>query len=421
MTLGRQTETATNGSLQPSVYWVEADEEANLLLPGTPETMARRALLAYLLMRRTVVAHPADFWQSSRTNSLLMNLQAQPLLRGAMQIHLGDSPTIQEYMENRIEKLKRDKASSQDSVELRQYEKYQNVLTVQANELDDVFTSSGATLPSSQSRDKKFRRLVRDDLLSEIPLGPHLGGCIRQVLRKSEADRIIKTLEELTQDRRRFLSIDGIIYRMVAAGCPNTMLDRIFRRLQLLHWEARKHGNIDVPFLTRALSSKLEPSDPEVFWSAVDHLLGKDFQKAMMALPWQTAVYLACELRADREWTNFIETYEAIVETVERDYGEIAEALVASEVSTRYPTLLHIAANTKPDKWTVLSWVCHAGSWVAGIPSDLSLLFRLGSAFVAVRKGIEHAGKIKDALFASERQLLKTRIKRMIDDATRTK
>lgn len=421
MILGSKMERLSVCPQQPAVYWIEADEEARLLVPKNPAIMGRRSLLAYLLLRRTVIAHPADFWQSSRTNDLLLNAQAQPLLKEAMQIHLGDSATIQDYMTNRIGKLQRDKASSQNNVELRQYEKYHNALTAQADQLDDVFTSSGATLVTNESRDKKFRKLIRDDLLSDIPIGPQLGGCIRKVLRKNEADSIVKALADLTRDRRRFLSIDGIVFRLVEAGCPHYMVDRIFRRLQLLHWEARKQGNVDVPLLARASAGKLDSADPEVFWMAVDYLVGKEFQQALMALPWQTAVFIACELRADQEWARFIETYEVIVETVERDHGRIAEDLVAADVVARYPTLLRIAINTKPDKWAVLSWVCHAGSWVVGVPNGWSFLFRLGSAAAAIKKGLDHARKIQNALFASERQLITARVNRMIDEATATK
>ena len=254
-----------------------------------------------------------------------------------------------------------------------------------------------------------------------MPVGPYLAPCIRLGLSRLDSDRLIKTLEELTHDRRRFISIDGITSRLADAGCPRHMLKRIHDRLQVLHWESRAEGHIELPLLSRAMANKLDSSDPEVFWAAVDGLLGRDLQRTLMALPWQTALSIAHQLRDDPVWTSFVETYHVIVDTVDRDHPEIVEALVTSEVTATYPTMFGILRRTKPDKWTVLSWVCHAGSWLVGVPAGWSLVFKVGSGVAAVKKAIGYAGKVKNALFASERHLIVSRVRRMIEDATKTK
>lgn len=81
---------------QPPVYWIEADEEASLFVPGKQGIVGRRSLLAYLLLGRRIVAHPADLWQSPQSNSLIFHEQAQPILKKTVQLHLGDSTTVAE-------------------------------------------------------------------------------------------------------------------------------------------------------------------------------------------------------------------------------------------------------------------------------------------------------------------------------------
>jgi hypothetical protein len=405
---------------QPPVYWVEADEEATLLAPDAGTTLGRRSLLAYLLLGRTVIAHPADFWQSRRSNDLVLDLQAQPRLRDAIQLHLGDSPTVRDYITERMGKLRRDMASSQTNRELLQYEQYGPLLTSQSDQLDDVFTRSGATFPTRESRDKKFRKLIQQDLRSEIPFGPHLGPCIRHGLHRREADRAIKTLESLCHDGRRFVSIDGIMSRLHDARCERGMLNSIFERLQILHWQSRREGTVEVPILSRAIERRLDSADPQVFWNAVEGLVGPELQRALMTLPWAVAVYMADELRSDSLWKRFIDTYHVIVETVEQDHIEIAESIVASKTAASFPKFRHILWRTRPDKWTVLSWVCHAGSWFVGIPHGVGLVLKVGSGLAAGRKVIDHVKRVVDAFHASERHVIAGRIRLLIKDATRT-
>lgn len=406
----------------PPVYWIEADEEASLFVSGKQGMVGRRSLLAYLLLGRRVVAHPADLWQSSYSNSLIFHEQAQPLLRKAVQLHLGDSNSVADYITDRVEKLKRDRASSQMSaVELGQYLQHGELLKEQSAMLDDNFTKSGATFRVQGSRDLRFRKLVRRDLADETPFGPHLAASIRQGLDRNGADRMLKTLGELAHDRRRFISIDGIISRLLEYGCPTHILRAIHGRLQVLHWESRSEGVIELPLLARAKRAGLEAADPDVFWLALDGLLGTEFQLALMSLPWPTAIGIVAELRGDSVWVKFIETYDAIVDTVERDHDEISEELVRAGAQKKYPSLFRLAVNNRPDKITVLSWVCGIGSWCVGGFELAPLLFRAGSTFASVTRGYDWARKLIGALYCSERHLLKSRIRNLIAEATKTK
>lgn len=413
---------ASMGSNPPHlpVYWIEADEEAALFAPKAGPALARRALLAYTLLQRSIVAHPADFWQSHFTNALVLDIQAQPILRDLLRIHLGDSPTIREYILDRVTKLRDDKASLSTHVELAQYDRYAAKLNDHSAQLDEVFTQHGSTYTSSESRDKRFRDLILADLDSAIPYGPHLSSCIRQGLRPQNADKVKKTLRALAHDGRRFISIDGVIARLRDARCSESMLDRIFARLQMLHWEARGDPSVELPLLSRARNNSLDSADPNVFWIAVDKLVGPECQQALMALPWSTALGIAHNLRRDPVWERFLVTYDVIVETVQDRHVEIAEQLVASRVMDFYPPQYRILLRM-PDKWLVLSIVCHLGSWIVGANSGFGLIFKLGSGVGAIKKVYDHAAAVERALFDSDRAQISSRVRSLIAEATRTK
>lgn len=413
---------ASSALLRPPVYWIEADEEASVFIPGERQNAGRRSLLAYLLLGRRVVAHPADLWQSPHSNCLLFHEQAQPILKGVVQLHLGDSTTVSEYISDRVEKLKRDEASSQGSaVELSQYLRYGDLLKEQSDILDDNFTKLGATFRVEGSRDVRFRKLIRRDLEDGPPFGEHLAASIRQALDRKNADKMLKLLTELTHDRRRFISIDGILSRLKECRSSNSFLTKIHNRLQMLHWEARSEGAIQMPLLARAKGGGLEASDPDVFWVAIDGLLGKEFQTSLMSLQWPVAVAIVADLRKDGMWIKFIDTYHAIVETVEQDYQKISEEMVRSRAQIKYPSLLTIGIANLPDKWTTLSWVCTAGSWCVGGMEVWAFMFRAGSLAATVKRSYDWAVRWVSALHSSERHLLNSRIRNLIADATRTK
>lgn len=227
---------------------------------------------------------------------------------------------------------------------------------------------------------------------------------------------MIGKLLELAHDRRRFISIDGVTSRLTDARCHAPSVNKAHHRLQVLHWESRSTGHVSMPFLSKAKGIKLDPADPDVFWTAVDGLLGVALQETLMSLPWHTAMKTAHELRTDGVWEKFIETYEAIVAVVERDHDEVVEAFVKSRVLKDHPNFFGILIGTKPDVWSILSWTCHVGSWCAGIPDGMGLAFRIGSGVATVKKIYDHARKVVSSYHTSDRHLLTSRIRKMLDE-----
>ncbi|SIO35439.1 hypothetical protein SAMN05444166_4035 [Singulisphaera sp. GP187] len=404
--------------LNGSVYWIEADEEARLYATGPHDALCRRSFLSYVLLRLKVVAHPADFWQSSVSHKLVFNPQAQPLLQPVLQIHLGDSTTVVDYIADRTEKLSRDRASSRSSArELEQYTQHGEQISAQGAQLDGLFTNNGSIFPATVSRDARFRELVIKDLSINLPFGNHLERCIRDGLGRSQADTFVGQIRDLAHNRRRFISVDGIVSRLSSAGCAEPAVKRAYNRLQLLHWESRSNGLVSMPFVERARNGRINPHDPDVFWSSVDGLLGPDFQAVLMNLPWPKALDIVCDLQNDAIWASFIETYHGIVSVVDQNYERIEESIVRSRVLKQHPKFTGILLEVRPDKWTILSWTCHIASWYVSVPTGWGLAWRIGSGVSTIKKMHDHVIKVTKTYHASERHVLQTRILRVIEEA----
>src|SRR4051812_13820279 len=103
------------------IFWAEADDGVSTVLSGADQSLARRSLAAYILLRRPIVLHPAYLWQSATANQLILHPSAQAIVQSSVEVILGDSATISDYMTDRIAKLRRDRASSAIATELNQY------------------------------------------------------------------------------------------------------------------------------------------------------------------------------------------------------------------------------------------------------------------------------------------------------------
>ena len=82
-----------------SVFWAEGDDDASRLT-GIPQ-ISRLSMAAYLLQHRRIVFHPAYTWQSESARELILP-DANPLMvPGTIDLVLGDSPTVGNYIRER--------------------------------------------------------------------------------------------------------------------------------------------------------------------------------------------------------------------------------------------------------------------------------------------------------------------------------
>ncbi len=391
------------------IFWAEADDDA---LRIENRHAARSALLAYLLLRKQVVVHPAYIWQSADAHENIIGGKNQLLRPPNLHLILGDSPDVENYILDRKAKLEREARirSTTDIPELHQYARHGDRLISDSAHLDERFTAENAVHGISWSRDDRFRQAVRRDLKKRTFTGETLYGLIfrnRGQYPDYKFDDLIKKLVDRTITKRMLCSVDSLMGLLVNEGLDPRTLGPVFDRLHILHWESHHGPGLRVPLLSRLLDGVLDPYDPNVFWTSMEYLIGKDMQRTLLKLPWADACGIVADLSSHGEWIDFIGTYESIVATVKSDGDEIEEELIHAKIDQAYPTLFQtLRRDGRPGKFAILSVVCGILGFSAGVTS-IGALGVVGSLGDITKRWV---GIIRRYLTDGERHSVKTYI-----------
>ena len=321
-------------------FWAEADDDA-LRIEG--KHAAQSALLAYLLLRKQVVMHPAYIWQSSQTHSTIIDERSELITSPNLHLILGDSPNVEAYIRDRKTKLEREARirNTPDIPELYQYARHGDGLIRDSVRLDERFTAKNAIHEISWSRDDRFRHAVERDLKEKLVTGHTLYALIFRRQGRCSAykfEEFIQKLIDRTLSKRMLCSVDSLMAMLINEGFGPRFLGPVFDRLHILHWESHNGLGLRVPLLSRVLHGSLDPYDPKVCWNAMEHLIGKDMRKTLLELPWADACGIVADLTTHDEWIDFVATYESIVLVVDSDYDEIAQAVVNEKLDELYPS-----------------------------------------------------------------------------------
>lgn len=401
---------ALGNNASERIFWAEADDDALRL---EDKDAARSALLAYLLLRRQVVLHPAYIWQSTQTHSTVLS-EGTALLLGPPHVHLilGDASNVEEYIVDRKAKLQREARirHTPDIPELYQYSRHGDGLIRDSARLDERFTDSNAVHQISWSCDDHFRRAVRRELTVRTFTGDCLYGLIYRTPGRCAAyklDDVVQKMIDRTQSKRMLCSVDSLIAMLIKEGFDPHFLGPVFDRLHILHWESYSGPGLRVPLLSRVMHDSLDPYDPKVFWSAMHHLIGGDMRTTLLELPWVDACKIVADLTSHDEWIEFVRSYESIVSVVDSDCEEIAQAIVKEQLDKRYPSWFQtLRRDGRPGKFAVLSLVCGILGFSSGVTSVgvIGLVATLGDI---VKQWV---GITKRYFNGGERQTIKTYI-----------
>lgn len=404
---------------EPSILWVEGDDDARIV---GGSCSAPESLLAYALLGRPLVLHPAYVWQSPQTHRMVLNDSGSLLVPPHAKLVLGDSSSTADYMRSRVAKLREAKDKFECGlVELAQYERYgAERITAESEALDERFGNNKGIHGISWSRDKKFRRLLRAELITDDPLGNQLFGLILRA-RGSRSERIVHRakdkLVEMTGEPG-VVSRDSVIAALLNEDLERDRLDSVFRRLTQLHWESNHDEGIVVPMLGR-LKGKLDPYDPVVFWAAVKKLIGPGEIRALMGLPWAEACRVVSSIREDGTWQKFLQKYVEIVESVAAEFDGLREKEVVRRVLQEYPSLRKMLWRST-GRVALLSFVCGVISLYGSITGGVGItLSGIGFACTGLsghdvyRRWISIAGRYNQ----SDRQDLQTRLRSFLRSA----
>lgn len=322
------------------IFVPELDDDATKILG---KDTSEEAILAYLLFGGQIVLHPAYEFQNPKANKLVFGLGGKLLQPPMVQIILGDSTSVEQYLPNRTNKLS--EAEAKENIEMPELDQYRRYSKEQIRELSQIldqrFLGDKGVFRIAWSRDLKFRHLVREELKRYAYLGDHLAPILlfhRSYLGERRVKYLIEKLISITKDSSRLVSCDTILGYLKKNGFRANELTLIEHRLHILHWEAVEGEGLRVPILNRLLRGKLDPYDHQVFWQATCFLIGSEDVEKMFKLPWADKLSTCIELRNDPTWQHYVAIYRSIVETTSAEMSGINQQSVMSELRKRFPS-----------------------------------------------------------------------------------
>ena len=372
-----KSENAARIEKRGTVFVPELDDDAAKILG--PD-YGQLALFTYLMQGRKVVIHPAYGWQNPNARPLVYK-DLKFLQCDDVEIILGNSEATDEYIAERIEKLQQGAAATKiENAELQQYLQFSpEQMQKDCDILDEYLVAEGKVHPIGWSRDERFRKLVREELklVEFVRYGRHLGALLLDNGSHLSGHRLQGLLDRLvacTEDTERLLSCDSIVAELMENDYPQAAITKINGRLHLLHWKAHSGEGLEVPLVNKLDSDIIEPTDPVLFRSVMEVIVGREAVEKLYALPWPEQFRLARDLRETPEWEMFLSVYYAATDELAKGSKGLDPEKVSEWVMTAYPSTAKVVAGAIP-KWQtaiLAGWLgavgCGIGSMLVGGP-----------------------------------------------------
>lgn len=361
--------TAPAGSHLRRVFVAELDDYQDLVLLGRA-ALLRRAY-CYVLLADGVIVHPAYLWQSHLSNQLVLDELLELFRPPLAQLALGDSPSVVDYINQRIDRLRQQAPDMTE--ELRKYSYWESRLLEQARKLDKRFTA-GTPYRASESRDAQFRKLLSSDLNNS--LDQH--SILNQLLSVARQSKVAIDREEVKEALLTFVkdtdlvSIETFSNQVRVIGVPALAEQQAYKKRVLdIYYHANVNPQIHIPGLSSLSPDRVvDPFDADVFWAVFAKLLGKRNAQSLSSSADPTMVRTLRELRDHELWQKYRSIYCDILCTVEGSARKHAEHIVTA-----------ICAQTGQDRLFVLRrlWAQHKIHIVACVCTGLGISVGLRS------------------------------------------
>lgn len=296
----------------------EADDDLQDVLALDTRGLLRR-IYCYYLLSDSLILHPAYVWQSKTTNELVFGPLSQLLVPPNARMLLGDSGTVTEYIADRIDRLEPQKLNL-DTNEYRQYERWGRELKEGALKLDRIF-SGGKVISLRESRDKKFRRLLANDISVNIDpnsLYTQIFGYIKTQALHIEIENVVQRLKEFVKSFFLVSMETFTNYVDTGVGLRGLALSLSFRkRILNLYYHANIDDEIFASGLQVLADRIIDPFDPDVFWAVFSKLFGKEAAKVLSTGTEPTLIRALLEIRNNETWLRYQSIYFTILEQIE--------------------------------------------------------------------------------------------------------
>ena len=300
------------------VFLPEADDDLQAILQEDRESLIRR-MHCYILLSDGIILHPAYIWQSKLTNEVLLQYMSNMLSPAVFRILLGDSTTIKEYIADRIEKVSPRKVKT-TLYEYHQYKRWGRDIFDQASKLDKTFLNS-KPVQLAESRDKKFRRLLTNDVSANID--PYsLYSLISTFLRVEKLDigleMVVTKLQEFVQSSD-LVSVESFTnYAATGVGLQPLSQSLAFKKRMLdLYYHANVEERVHIPGLRVISERVIDPFDVDIFWTVFAKLFGKKITDVLSGTCQERVTKAVVEMRDWAVWQEFRAIYFSVLEDIE--------------------------------------------------------------------------------------------------------
>lgn len=300
------------------IFFAELHDEYQSLL-RTDETALVRRASCYILLADGIILHPAYLWLSQETHRLVFEKLADIFRPPYCEVVLGDAQSIPDYMQERMEKLRRGVPQG-STQEARKYAYWESRLLVEAKRLDTRFPADARTI-MRKSRDTKFRDLLAADL--DVAADP--ASLINQIAAHSAQENLAVDQQEICERLKGFVksaelvSLETFGSEVRRIGLPGLTESGTFKaRMLTLYYYANVEGGIQVPGLANLMSEAIvNPFDADVFWNVFAKLFGKKPAQYLSASADPTVVKTLQELRDTPVWQEYRRAYFEVLEAVD--------------------------------------------------------------------------------------------------------
>ncbi len=301
------------------VFLSELDDDLQQIAHLDRNSLVRR-IYCYVLLSDGIIVHPAYIWQSQPTNELVFGPLRQMFIPPVARTILGDSNTIKEYIAQRFGRLEPAELG-QTCDEYLKYKRWGRDLTDQAEELDKIF-SLGVPISLGQSRDRKFRALLKNDLSPNV----NPDSLCSQIFRYNMFHELHLNIDVVTSKLIHFVESSRLVsletfasYLSTGVGLRWLSQSIPFRKRMLnLYYHANIDEDIHVPGLAHVVDQVIDPFDPDVFWAVFSKLFGEKATNALCNSSDPSVVRVILKIRDSDEWDYCRKVYFSVLEKIER-------------------------------------------------------------------------------------------------------
>jgi len=310
------------------LFLSEADDDLQEVSEWDTNSLLRR-IYCYYLLSDGLILHPAYVWQSKITNQLVFGSLSQLFVPPIARTVLGDSDTVTEYILDRIDRLEPHRLNL-TTKEYHQYKRWGTELRAEALKLDRIFSASKA-VSLRESRDKKFRRLLANDVSPNIDQNSLYTAISRYVKIEGlhiEINNLVQKLKEFVGSYFLVSTETFTDYVAGGIGLQGLALSPSFtKRILNLYY----HANIDDEICASGLqvlgNQIIDPFDPDVFWAAFSKLFGKKAAKVLSTGSEPELIKALLKIRNNETWLRFQSIYFNILEQIEQSLWRNADLI----------------------------------------------------------------------------------------------